>query len=65
MCDSYDELLFIPNANQWETGAIDLAAFIAGNDVLLMSEDVTIGTNSVGSICLFLSIYKSAFTFIS
>ena len=30
-----------------ETGAIDLAAFIAGNDVLLMSEDVTIGTKKI------------------
>ena len=30
-----------------ETGAIDLAAFIAGNDVLLMSEDVAIGTKKI------------------
>ena len=30
-----------------ETGAIDLAAFKAGNDVLLMSEDVTIGTKKI------------------
>lgn len=30
-----------------ETGAIDLAAFIAGNDVLLMSEDVSIGAKKI------------------
>ncbi|MBC3846441.1 serine hydrolase [Winogradskyella echinorum] len=30
-----------------ETGAIDLAAFKAGNDVLLMSEDVAIGTKKI------------------
>lgn len=30
-----------------ETGAIDLAAFMAGNDVLLMSEDVSIGTKKI------------------
>ena len=30
-----------------ETGAIDLAAFLAGNDVLLMSEDVKIGTEKI------------------
>ena len=30
-----------------ETGAIDLAAFKAGNDVLLMSEDVRIGTRKI------------------
>lgn len=30
-----------------ETGAIDLAAFMAGNDVMLMSEDVAIGTKKI------------------
>lgn len=30
-----------------ETGAIDLAAFMAGNDVLLMSEDVAIGAKKL------------------
>jgi beta-N-acetylhexosaminidase len=30
-----------------ETGAIDLAAFKAGNDVMLMSEDVAIGTTKI------------------
>ncbi|EDP70722.1 b-glycosidase, glycoside hydrolase family 3 protein [Flavobacteriales bacterium ALC-1] len=30
-----------------ETGAIDLAAFKAGNDVLLMSEDVTVGVKKM------------------
>jgi len=30
-----------------ETGAIDLAAFLAGNDVLLMSEDVAVGTKKI------------------
>ncbi len=30
-----------------ETGAIDLAAFMAGNDVLLMSEDVGVGASKI------------------
>ena len=30
-----------------ETGAIDLAAFKAGNDVLLMSENVSIGVKKI------------------
>lgn len=34
-------------ANFNETGAIDLAAFKAGNDVLLMSEDVALGSKKI------------------
>ncbi|MFL1012620.1 glycoside hydrolase family 3 N-terminal domain-containing protein [Flavisericum labens] len=30
-----------------ETGAIDLAAFLAGNDVMLMSEDVGVGVSKI------------------
>ncbi len=42
-----DALTMKGAANFSETGAIDLAAFKAGNDVLLMSEDVTIGTKKI------------------
>ena len=34
-------------SNFSETGAIDLAAFNAGNDVMLMSEDVSIGVSKI------------------
>ncbi len=34
-------------ANYSETGAIDLAAFNAGNDIMLMSEDVAIGASKI------------------
>ena len=34
-----------------ETGDIDLAAFYAGNDVMLMSEDVGIGTSKIIEAC--------------
>ena len=42
-----DALTMKGAANFSETGAIDLAAFLAGNDVLLMSEDVKIGTKKI------------------
>ncbi|WP_299126225.1 glycoside hydrolase family 3 N-terminal domain-containing protein [uncultured Winogradskyella sp.] len=42
-----DALTMKGAANFNETGAIDLAAFLAGNDVLLMSEDVRIGTKKI------------------
>jgi len=34
-------------SNYSETGAIDLAAFNAGNDIMLMSEDVAIGASKI------------------
>ena len=34
-------------SNYSETGDIDLAAFKAGNDVMLMSEDVGIGVTKI------------------
>lgn len=42
-----DALTMKGAANFSETGAIDLAAFKAGNDVLLMSESVSIGTEKI------------------
>ncbi|WP_339755640.1 glycoside hydrolase family 3 N-terminal domain-containing protein [uncultured Winogradskyella sp.] len=42
-----DALTMKGAANFSETGAIDLAAFKAGNDVLLMSENVAIGTKKI------------------
>lgn len=42
-----DALTMKGAADYDETGDIDLAAFKAGNDVMLMSEDVTIGVNKI------------------
>ena len=42
-----DALTMKGASNFSETGAIDLAAFNAGNDVMLMSEDVSIGVSKI------------------
>ncbi|WP_142785955.1 glycoside hydrolase family 3 N-terminal domain-containing protein [Changchengzhania lutea] len=42
-----DALTMKGASNFSETGAIDLAAFIAGNDVMLMSENVSIGMSKL------------------
>ncbi len=46
-----DALTMKGAANFSETGAIDLAAFNAGNDVMLMSEDVGIGVSKIIEAC--------------
>lgn len=46
-----DALTMKGAANFNETGTIDLAAFQAGNDVMLMSEDVGIGVSKIIKAC--------------
>ncbi|GAB1858031.1 glycoside hydrolase family 3 N-terminal domain-containing protein [Flavobacteriaceae bacterium MHTCC 0001] len=46
-----DALTMKGAANFSDTGAIDLAAFKAGNDVMLMSEDVKIGISKIVDAC--------------
>ncbi len=46
-----DALTMKGASNFSETGDIDLAAFMAGNDVMLMSENVAIGTSKIIEAC--------------